>query len=496
MSLKKNVIANYLGQGWSALMGIVFVPLYIQYLGIEAYGLIGVFAILQAWMTMLDMGMTPTITRETARYKAGAINAESMLDLLRSVEWICAGIGLLIVGVFWLVSPLLASAWLKLDKLPIDVVSQAIFVMGFVIATRLWEEIYKGAIRGMQQQVWLNFAQAILATLRWAGVLCVIMWVSPTIQAFFIWQGLISLFSVLVYAQKTYQWMPRAFRGGQFSLNAIKSVGRFAGGMAFITLLALLLTQVDKLLLSGLLSLEQFGYYALAGVVVGGLAQLIVPINTAIYPRFTELVTNQEKFKLIKTYHDSCQLMAAIIIPPALVLSAFAKPILLIWTNDQELTNAVAPILSLLVIGTLLNGFMNVPYMLQLAHGWTGFAVRMNLVAIAIIIPAVLLVVPRYGAIGAAWVWIALNAGYVLIGVHFMYRRLLTEQKWRWYWQSVASPLLAGAVVAFGLAYLLPIFESRISMAITLVFVAISVVVVVIFTLPNIRQRIMHMIAA
>ena len=180
----------------------------------------------------------------------------------------------------------------------------------------------------------------------------------------------------------------------------------------------------------------------------------------------------------------------------ALILSAFAKPILLLWTSNQELTDAVAPILSLLVIGTLLNGFMNVPYMLQLAHGWTGFAVRMNLVAIAIIVPAVLLIVPRYGAIGAAWVWIALNAGYVLIGVHFMYRRLLAEQKWRWYWQSVASPLVAGAVVAFGLAYVLPTFQINLSTVIALVFVAISLSAVVILTLPNIRQRIMHMIVA
>ena len=57
--LKRNLIANYLGQGWTALMGLAFVPLYIQYLGIEAYGLIGLFAVLQAWLALLDMGLTP-----------------------------------------------------------------------------------------------------------------------------------------------------------------------------------------------------------------------------------------------------------------------------------------------------------------------------------------------------------------------------------------------------------------------------------------------------
>ena len=49
MSLKRNVIANYLGQGWKALMELAFIPIYIKYLGIEAYGVIGIFALLQSW---------------------------------------------------------------------------------------------------------------------------------------------------------------------------------------------------------------------------------------------------------------------------------------------------------------------------------------------------------------------------------------------------------------------------------------------------------------
>jgi O-antigen/teichoic acid export membrane protein len=46
--LKRNLIANYLGQGWTALVGLAFIPLYIKYLGIEAYGLIGLFGVIQA----------------------------------------------------------------------------------------------------------------------------------------------------------------------------------------------------------------------------------------------------------------------------------------------------------------------------------------------------------------------------------------------------------------------------------------------------------------
>jgi hypothetical protein len=67
-SLRNNLIANVLGQGWSGLMNFVFVPVYIALLGIEAYGLIGLYASLQALYYILDAGMSATLNRELARY--------------------------------------------------------------------------------------------------------------------------------------------------------------------------------------------------------------------------------------------------------------------------------------------------------------------------------------------------------------------------------------------------------------------------------------------
>ena len=55
MSLARNAAANYVGQFYVAGISIVVVPLYIKYLGIEAYGLVGVFSMIQAWFQMLDL---------------------------------------------------------------------------------------------------------------------------------------------------------------------------------------------------------------------------------------------------------------------------------------------------------------------------------------------------------------------------------------------------------------------------------------------------------
>ena len=110
--LKRNLIANYAGQAWAALMGLAFVPLYIKYLGIESYGLIGFFVMLQAWLMLLDLGMAPTLSREMSRYLGGSCSRQTIWDLLRSIEYIALGVACLFALVMWLCSGWLARAWL------------------------------------------------------------------------------------------------------------------------------------------------------------------------------------------------------------------------------------------------------------------------------------------------------------------------------------------------------------------------------------------------
>jgi O-antigen/teichoic acid export membrane protein len=361
-------------------------------------------------------------------------------------------------------------------------------MMGLVLAARMTEQVYRGAIQGLQQQVWLNGVQSLLATLRWAGVIGVLAWVSTSIEAFFLWQGLVSLLSVVILAGQTYRWLPPGVRPARFDPAAIMRIRRFAGGMAMTTLLALLLTQVDKLLLSKLISLENFGYYTLAASVAGALGFLVTPIANAVFPRLTELVANSEQKTLIDTYHHTSQWLAVMLIPTALLIAGFAEPLLYAWTGNIVLAQQAGPLLALLSLGTMCNGFMNIPYMTQLAHGWTGFAVHVNIVAVSVIIPAILWAVPRFGTIGAAWVWLGLNAGYVLVGMHFMHRKLLPGEKWRWYRDAIFKPLVVGSITVLVLRQWIILPENRLLMAAALTGIGLSMMAVVLWSVPTSRK--------
>jgi len=84
--IKQNIIANFAGKAWAAVMSIAFVPLYIKFMGIESYGLIGIFASLLALFSLLDMGLSTTLNRELARLSALPDKTHDMRDLVRTLE--------------------------------------------------------------------------------------------------------------------------------------------------------------------------------------------------------------------------------------------------------------------------------------------------------------------------------------------------------------------------------------------------------------------------
>ena len=212
------------------------------------------------------------------------------------------------------------------------------------------------------------------------------------------------------------------------------------------------------------------------------------PMNNAIYPRLTMQVTQRDDEALARTFLQACEWMAAIIVPPALLMTFFAGPVLLAWTGDEYLTRSVATLLALLALGTLCNGLMNLPYLLQIACGWTSLTVWKNALATAVVVPALLWAIPRYGAIGAATVWLALNLGYVLLEPTLVFRRVLTRIKWRWYRTAIAAPVCAGSLAGAVLLLILPAASTRSGACLNTAVATIAMYIAVVSVLPSVRQ--------
>lgn len=453
--IKKNIVANLVGSGWAALISVAFIPLYIHFLGVEAYGLIGFYLTLQALFSVLDMGLTATVSRELARLSALENKARDMRDLVRTLEIIYWMIAIVIIFVVILIAPWIATKWLNANKLSIETIQQVIVLMGLIVALRMPYGFYGGGILGLQRQVLLNGIKIGIETLKSGGAVLILWLVSPTIISFFLWQTTVAVFGACLITIAMWRSLPENFANiPSFQPVIIRKLWRFAAGMSAITVLSVILVQMDKVVLSNMLSLDEFAYYSLASTVSLGLYVIIGSMFSAIYPHFTGLVAKQDEVILKELYHKSCQMMTVLVIPPALVVSFFSFQIMQLWTQNEVITEHTAPILSVLVIGNALNGMMNLPFALQLAHGWTRLGIGMNMIAIIVLLPMLIIAVESYGSLGAAVIWLLLNVSYIVFGMVLMHRKLFKSELSQWIVTDFGLPSLAslGVVACFWLA--------------------------------------------
>ena len=281
-------------------MAIAFVPIYIKLIGIESYGLIGLFAIFQSSLALFDMGMKPALGRETAKISENYDSESShrVRNLLRSVELISIIIILTLILLMFLSSSWIATNWLQSESLNYDIVRKSIFIFVLISCLQFLESIYTSCLSGLQRQVLLNILISGFATLKGVGAILVLSLMSPTIIAFFLWQLAVAFISLIVMMYYLYNVLPRSKLRSKFSLIEIQKIWKYALGMMGIAFVALMLTQLDKVILSNILSLSNFGYYSLVSAVVASLYFFVTPVTTAYFPKFVALIESKEKLHL------------------------------------------------------------------------------------------------------------------------------------------------------------------------------------------------------
>ena len=108
LSVIRNTTLSYAGQAYALLVGILIMPFYLGHLGAEAYGLIGFFSVMQAWLQLLDAGMSPSLVRAVAHQQSLPTEERNAGHLLRSFEIIFVPLAVLCCVVIYAASPWIA----------------------------------------------------------------------------------------------------------------------------------------------------------------------------------------------------------------------------------------------------------------------------------------------------------------------------------------------------------------------------------------------------
>ncbi len=438
MKMPFDLLVNFLGKGMATLLALLAVPIYINELTPELFGVIALFMTFQGVSAILDLGLTSVVVREVARYKLAGVSLLS--DFVATIGKWYGLVALLIALISGFLSMSFEPEWLG-GRLGAVNEQKLILMMGVAIAFQWPVQYYVSVMMGLSRQLLANFVLLVSAILKWGGGVFVLQQIEPSLEVFFFWQIIASALT-WIFARVGVMAIIDSNRSSQFSWAVLMDVFRVGLPMVGVSIVGAVLSQLDRLILSLSVAPIQLGYYTMATMLSSVLFMIAIPFQSAVLPRFSMLFANQNKDGLAHIYTLSTESFASVAIPVSVALSVFSFEVVLGWTGSAEVANKVAPILFLLAIGAGINASMYLPLGLQLVSGVLRTPLLVSVLGLIILLPGMYIAAVHYSLSGVALVWLLYNVVYAILVPYLTHKKILKNFVVRWWVRALLYPFV------------------------------------------------------
>lgn len=453
--------------GWSAIAGVangvavvLVTPLYVERLGLDRFGIVGVWITLQVLVGFLDLGFGAALMRQVAAPAPDVPAQRTRAETVRTLEVVAWAIAAVLALVLVAGAPLLQDWWLRWREGGRPSIVTALALMGASVALQFPSLLYTSGLLGLQEHGRVAAVQVATVVLRHGAGAAVVA----------LGHGLEAFFAVQVVAALVQTGVLRALLRRRVLLPAaeptrarralLAPLWRFSAGMASTSLLAVLVSNADRALVSRFLPAEAFGRYAIAFTATGLLQLAIQPFYRAFFPRYAELVAAGDARTLAGEYLRSCRWLSSLLVPLGTTGVVFAGDLLHAWIGRRD--EAVLRLVQLLIAGVTLAGLGWLPAAFQQANGWTGLHTRMMALALVVGLVAALALLPVLGAPAATLVWLVHGVTGLTLELRLMHRRLLPGLLGTWYRENLLRPLLVAVPLALAVAAVRPVPTHRV----------------------------------
>ena len=222
--------------------------------------------------------------------------------------------------------------------------------------------------------------------------------------------------------------------------------------MIFISILSMIGSRADKIIVSKLLPIGVLGYYGFASNAVSKAALITGAISQAAFPSLAALFKTGDRKRLIAQYAELQDLICYITVPLFAAFPFAALPLFTYLFNLEIAKTLLLPV-SLLSLGFYMNGTLNLPYQFSLAAGKPEISVRSNLYAVLIILPITVLLIYKLKLLGAGLSSVLLHLFIYAYAIRRICRECIGFPARMWYLHVLKFYALAGLI--YGSAWII-----------------------------------------
>lgn len=453
MSISRNATANLASRLIATALAVVAMPFYLRMLGSEAFGAVGFFLMGQAWIVLFDLGLSPTLQRQVAYWKEQPGGGRELRSIFRTFERVVTAIAVVVCFGVYLGSSQIAFNWLNPGEIEASAMLTAVRLIGLTLAIRMLTYLYRAAIIGSEKQVWLGVVDSLFAVARYLGVVAAMLIWTPDLGTFFVFQAALAVVEILVYRLRVARIVSAEPDDAESPTKGVEpALWRFALSLGYTTAVWTAVTQTDRLVLSKVLSLTEFGYFSFVALAATALSMVTVPIANALLPRLTSLHAAGDRDGLVDTYGKATQVVAVFAVSIAAVLALYGSQIILVWSGDAEAATWAGPVLFWFALGHGLLAITAFQYFLQNAMGDLRLHVKGATVSAVVQIPAMVAGALTYGAVGAGIAWFVVRLLWFVGWTAIVHASLIPGLHRTWLLRDVLPVFLSGAAGAAVLA--------------------------------------------
>ncbi len=441
--LRRNIAVNIAGNAAVAVFSLIGVKFVFAGLGADALGLIYfTLATVGAVAAVLEMGIYSTAIREVAANRTS--DPAYVRRLVQSGTLIYGMAFLFAAVVFYFAAPLIVARWIKLSSTEPALGIYALRVLGIGALTVLPQRFFASVCRGLEQLHLNNSIDVFSLVLQQAGVIVLVHY-NVGLAGLSIWFALSFFVPLFLYAGAVARELSPASLIPHFSADVLKRNLAYSRGMMSVSLLGMLFSQGDKLLLAKLLPIGIVGNYTFTYYVLQRASVLTDAVVHASLPAFARVSAQETNEAVVRQFG---KVLALVTIGSTLVFSVFAffLPGVLAILLNPEVARQLILTSGLLALGFYMHAVVYVPHIVAVALGKPGIAIASNLWALIFVVPITVFLIVTYGAAGAAMGWVV----YHIFGIGYVFPRVCRDClgiPWRRWLLHSAAPMLAVAFV-------------------------------------------------
>ncbi len=370
--LKKSLFYTYFIQIYSALINVLLVPFYLNLLGIEQFGLIGFFTLLQNIMMILDGGISRSISRQTAITKHNSFLFNDFLFIFRKIIISFSFIAIFIFIFTYVMNDYIINTWIK-SNINKDVLAISTISMFLVVALKYISGPFSGILIGLEEHTLLSKLNFLFITLKFPMGLVVLYIFGSSVSNYFIYQIFVSIFELstlfIVAKYKSHIIINKKSIKKEENKSSFKSLLIFSGQLSLLSITWIIVTQIDKLILSTTLHLKEYSYYTIAVTMSGVILVFSTPLSQVMLGRLSVLFRENNFKEYVELYTKAFSIIIIIMTSLSSSIFIFSKPIIYMWTNNIEIVNNSFQYVRWLTLGNTISILMTFTYLLQYSMG-------------------------------------------------------------------------------------------------------------------------------